>query len=54
MLGSIIDEKMKEREVGEVEALKGTIDNSPYHIFCMKEPDYNMKMMSTYGALAPD
>ena len=30
------------------------IDNVPYNSFAMKEPDYNMKLMSTYGSLTVD
>eukprot|EP00957_Ditylum_brightwellii_P174779 13307997-Ditylum_brightwellii.AAC.1 len=27
------------------------LDGVPYDIFCMKEPEYIMKVMSTYGSL---
>ena len=37
--------------VGETDSLKGEIDSIPYGIFCMKEPDYVMKIMATYGEL---
>ena len=50
VLGSLIDKKMKDKNVGEVDACKGYLDGIPYHIFSLKEPEYNMKMMSTYGA----
>ena len=40
---------MKTKKVGEVESLNGKLDEVPYHIFTLKETDYNMKMMSTYG-----
>ena len=39
------------KEVGEADAIKGTLDNVPFHVFCMKEPDYVMQLMSTYGTL---
>jgi hypothetical protein len=34
-----------------VEALKGELDGIPFHIMCMKEEDYVMMLMSTYGTL---
>ena len=52
--GDAIEDRMKEKEVGAVDSLKGEIDGVPYNIFCMKEPDYVMKLMSTYGALTVD
>ena len=49
--GDEIEERLKEKEVGAVDCLKGQIDSVPYNIFTMKEPDYNMKLMATYGTL---
>jgi Transposase IS4 len=37
------------KEVGAVDALPGKLNNIPFHVFAMKEPDYVMKLMSTYG-----
>ena len=34
-----------------MDSLHGKLDNVPYDIFCMKEPDYVMKIMATYGGL---
>ena len=45
----MIVEKFKDNEVGHQEALKGVFENIDFHIFVMKEPDYTMQMMSTYG-----
>ena len=42
---------MKDKEVGAVDCLKAEIENVPHDMFCMKEPDYVMKLMSTYGTL---
>ena len=42
---------MKQYEIGTTTSLNGLIDDIPYDIFCMKEPDYVMKLMSTYGGL---
>ena len=49
--GDMIDDYFKEKEVGSTDSLKGTLEDVPYDIFCMKEPDYVMKIMSTYGGL---
>ena len=37
------------KEIGSADSLPGTIDDVPFHIYGMKEPDYVMKLMSTYG-----
>ena len=50
--GDAIDRRMQDAPVGSTDALKGKIDNVPYNIFFMKEPDYTMKLMSTYGGLS--
>jgi len=39
------------KDVGSVDALPGVFDGTPFHIYCMKEPDYAMSIMSTYGTL---
>ena len=49
--GDMIDDHFKDKDVGSVDSLKGKIDNVPYDIYCMKEPDYVIKIMSTYGGL---
>jgi hypothetical protein len=33
--------------------LTGRLDDVPYDLFCMKDVDYTMKLMSTYGFLVP-
>jgi hypothetical protein len=40
-------------EVGDTDSLHGTMNGVPYDIFCMKEEDYVMKIMSTYGSNTP-
>ena len=35
------------KNVGDVNAIKGTMDGVPFHIHAMKEPDYIMMLMST-------
>jgi hypothetical protein len=47
--GDLIDEHIEDREVGDVDAWAGTLDNVHFHVFSMKEPNYVMKLMSTYG-----
>jgi hypothetical protein len=56
--GDHIDEYMKSKEVRECDALNmASATTTPgetsdkWHIFCMKEPDYVMKVMSTHGTL---
>ena len=49
--GDAINKKMKDKKVGECDSLKGVLDGQNYDIFCLKEPDYVMKVMSTYGGL---
>ena len=38
-------------EVGKVDAIKGVLDDVPFCLFAMKEPDYMMQIMSMYGTL---
>jgi hypothetical protein len=53
--GDKIDSYMNEKKaVGECDALYGTLDGVPYHIFCQQEPNYVNKLMSTYGGLTVD
>jgi hypothetical protein len=35
--------------IGSVDALGGKLDGVEFNVFCMKEPDYTMMLMSTYG-----
>ena len=45
---------MKDKAVGEVDCLKGVLNGEPHNIFAMKDVDYSMKLMSTYGNLSPE
>ena len=47
--GDQINSHFEDKDVGDVDSLPGRLDNIPFHIFGMKEPDYVMKLMSTYG-----
>ncbi len=52
--GDVIDEKMKDKDLGECDAIKGKMDGVTYHLFCMKDVNYVSKMMTTYGSLLPN
>ena len=48
--GDKIIEHFKNKEVGDVEdALPRMLNDVLFHVFGMKEPDYVMQLMSTYG-----
>ena len=42
---------MQNKEVGDVGVVQGSIIRKRYHIMAVKEPDYLMLMMITYGTL---
>ena len=42
---------MQNKEVGDAEAVQGSIRGNNYHIMDIKEPDYVMLVMTTYGIL---
>ena len=41
-----------DKPIGAADAIKGELDGMPFYIFGMKEADYVMQIMSTYGTLA--
>ena len=47
--GDEIKEHFKGKEVGDADSWAGQLDDVPVHVFAMKEPDYVMSLMSTYG-----
>lgn len=49
--GDKIEKHMESKQIGEVDCLNGELDGEKYKVFVMKEPDYTMKLMSTYGGL---
>lgn len=51
--GEAMDAWMSIKPIGGVDSLTGRLDNVPYNLFCMKDVDYTMKLMSTYGSLVP-
>jgi hypothetical protein len=40
-------------ELGECNSLHAVLNGVPYDLFVMKDCDYNMKLMSSYGRLLP-
>ena len=42
---------IQNKEVGDVDAVQGSIIGKGYHIMDIKNPDYMILMMTTYGAL---
>ena len=39
VMGENIDAHFEGKEVGETDLWRGTLQDTPYDIFCMKEPD---------------
>ena len=50
-LAKLLTKHFKNKKIGKCDSLQGRLDDVPYDIFCMREPDYVMKIMSTYGGL---
>lgn len=51
--GDEIVAHFQEKEVGAVDAWPGTLDGVPFHVVCMKETNYIMSLMTTYGTIDP-
>ena len=50
--GDAINQHFSNKEVGgATDALCGTLEEVPVSIHCLKEPDYIMMLMSSYGTL---
>ena len=49
--GDDIIQHFANKEVGSADALRGQLDGVPVYIYSMKEPDYTMMLMATYGNL---
>ena len=47
--GDAIKEYFDDKDVGDCDSWKGNMDEVPFHVYAMKEPDYVMSPMSTYG-----
>ena len=46
-----MDNRMNDKELGATDSIKRKLDEIDYNLFCMKDKDFVMKMMSTYGGL---
>jgi hypothetical protein len=51
--GEAIAAHFADKEIGYTDALPGEPYGVNFHLFCMKEPDYVMSLMSTYGTTSP-
>ena len=49
--GNIFQKHLDDKNIGDCEARKGVKDGLSFYIYSMKEPDYMMLMMATYGTL---
>jgi hypothetical protein len=49
--GEGINTKLKDEPVGTQTALPGVLDDVRFHVFCLKEQEYTMMIMSTYGTM---
>ena len=47
--GDAIKQHFNDKAVGDCNSWKGTMEKVPFHVYAMKEPDYIMSLMSTYG-----
>ena len=47
--GDCIIQDFTDKEVGFSNAKKGVLNGVPFHLYAMKEPDYTMLIISTYG-----
>ena len=49
--GDAIDAHMATKSVGDSNAVEGSFDDTQYNVWCMREPDYTMKIMGTASGL---
>ena len=50
--GDTIITHFGDKEIGASDALQGELDNVRFHVVGMKEPNYVVMIMTTYGTLA--
>jgi hypothetical protein len=48
IMGDEITDHFGNKQVGDVDARIGTLHNTPFYVFAMKELEYTTKMMSTH------
>ena len=51
ILGEAIKAHFAEKEIGAVDCWNGTLQDQAVTVFCFKEPNYIMSIMSTYGTV---
>ena len=49
--GDAIRDHFTAKNVGDCDSWKGSMEEVPFHVYAMKEPDYIMSLMSTYGTI---
>ena len=49
--GKEIKKHFEDKYVGDIDAMAGKLDNIPFHYYAMKELDYVIMLMTTYGTL---
>ena len=49
--GEAIKQRFQSKEVGDADSIKGKMDGCEFYLSCMKEPDYNLLFMTTYGTM---
>ena len=47
--GDEIKAHFDDKNVVDMDSWVGTFDNIPFHVYAMKEPNYVISLMSTYG-----
>ena len=47
--GDEIKDHFSNKQVGDTDSWAGRLDDIPFHVYAMKEPDYVMSLMSSYG-----
>ena len=47
--GNAIRDRFNDKNVGDCDSWKGSMEEVPFHVYAMKEPDYVMSLMSMYG-----
>lgn len=52
VLGDEICQHFDDKNVGKANAWSGKLDGQTFQIHCLKEPDYVMSLMTTYGSLS--
>ena len=51
ILGDEVIAHFTDKEIGDADAISGILDEVPFYVIGMKEPDYVMQIMTTYGTM---